>query len=242
MAFRELSVTEVSEVLRQWQRGLGYRTVADLAGVDKKTVRRYVETALKLGLSRDGGVGQLTDEVLGQVAGAVRSGRDVAGGEHADDWLESAPERSRVAPGQALLGLKSSGFHSNGYSLVRLLIAPHETELLTAALTPTRLYVKLICSIMDRHPGLITGLAHITGGGFHNITYAPACRMRMMVSGSRSIARRSEAAAPSGSLRSWEEVGGTGEGEGAERREPPVRSHSPKPALPRRRVRATSRE
>ena len=85
------------------------------------------------------------------------------------DWLESAPERSRVAPGQALLGLKSSGFHSNGYSLVRRLIEPHETELLTAALTPTRLYVKLIRAIMDRHPGLITGLAHITGGGFHNI-------------------------------------------------------------------------
>jgi len=39
MAFREVSVTEVLEVLRQWQRGRGLRTVSELVGVDRKHVR-----------------------------------------------------------------------------------------------------------------------------------------------------------------------------------------------------------
>lgn len=40
MAYRELSVTEVLDVLRHWQKGMGLRTVADLVSVDRKTVRR----------------------------------------------------------------------------------------------------------------------------------------------------------------------------------------------------------
>ncbi len=43
MAFREVRVFEVREVLRLWLRGEGLRAIERLAGVDRKTVRRYVE-------------------------------------------------------------------------------------------------------------------------------------------------------------------------------------------------------
>jgi DNA-binding CsgD family transcriptional regulator len=45
MAYREVSVIEAVEVLRQWLTGLGYRRIAAGLGLDRKTVRRYVEAA-----------------------------------------------------------------------------------------------------------------------------------------------------------------------------------------------------
>ena len=53
MAFRELHMVEIKEVLRLWSRGHGLRTVALRTGVDRKTVRRYVEAARKAGLKPD---------------------------------------------------------------------------------------------------------------------------------------------------------------------------------------------
>lgn len=73
--FREVSVIEVIEVLRCWMSGAGFRRVATLAGVDRKTVRRYVDAAVAAGLDRDGGVEQLTDELIGAVVAAVRPDR-----------------------------------------------------------------------------------------------------------------------------------------------------------------------
>jgi hypothetical protein len=76
MVFGEVSVIKIREVLRSWLAGAGLRTVAGQAGVDRKTARRYVEAAVAAGLARDGGTGQLTDELVGQVAEMVRrSGR-----------------------------------------------------------------------------------------------------------------------------------------------------------------------
>jgi len=72
MVFREVAVTEIREVLRAWLAGAGLRRVAERAGVDRKTARRYVAAAVEAGLARDGGLGQLTDELVGQVAGVVR--------------------------------------------------------------------------------------------------------------------------------------------------------------------------
>jgi hypothetical protein len=63
-----LGVTEIREVLRAWLAGTGRRQVAAQAGVDRKTARRYVEAAVEAGLARDGGAGQLTDELVGVVA------------------------------------------------------------------------------------------------------------------------------------------------------------------------------
>lgn len=81
MAFREVRVYEIREVLRLWLRGDGLRRVASLAGVDRKTVRRYVDAAVALGVTRDGGEGQLSDELLGSVVEAVRPHRSDGRGE-----------------------------------------------------------------------------------------------------------------------------------------------------------------
>jgi hypothetical protein len=54
MAFREVRVFEVREVVRLWLAGEGIRATERLVGLDRKTVRRYVEVAVELGLLRDG--------------------------------------------------------------------------------------------------------------------------------------------------------------------------------------------
>jgi DNA-binding CsgD family transcriptional regulator len=75
MAFREVDVIEVREVLRWWIDGAGLRTIAGRAGVDRKTARRYVEAAQAAGLTRDAGQAALCDELLGAVIAAVRQAR-----------------------------------------------------------------------------------------------------------------------------------------------------------------------
>lgn len=52
MAYREVLVTEIREVLRAWLSGRGLRKVAEQAGVDRKTGRRYVDAAVTAGLVR----------------------------------------------------------------------------------------------------------------------------------------------------------------------------------------------
>jgi hypothetical protein len=59
MAFREVVVTEIREVLRAWRGGAA--AGGRQAGVDRKTARRYVAAAAEAGLVRDGGLAQLTD-------------------------------------------------------------------------------------------------------------------------------------------------------------------------------------
>jgi phosphoribosylformylglycinamidine cyclo-ligase len=79
---------------------------------------------------------------------------------------------SRVKPGDALLGLASSGPHSNGYSLIRKILAvsgakldqPFADGTLGAALlAPTRIYVKPILKLLEHIE--VHAIAHITGGG-----------------------------------------------------------------------------
>jgi transposase len=99
MAFREVRVFEVREVLRLWLRGEGLRGVERLAGVNRKTVRRYVDAAVELGLVRDGGEEQLSDEFVGSVVEAVRPHRADGRGEAwrllaanhqvIEDWLQN---------------------------------------------------------------------------------------------------------------------------------------------------------
>src|ERR1700722_6740721 len=101
MAFREVAVTEIREVLRAWLSGAGLRRVAEQAGVDRKTARRYVQAAEEAGLARDGGPGQLSDELVGQVAQAVRPARP---GGHGLAW-EQLEARQGEIQGQVKAGL-----------------------------------------------------------------------------------------------------------------------------------------
>lgn len=93
MAFREVAVFEVREVLRLWLRGEGIRATQRLAGVDRKTVRRYLAAAGELGLDRDGGEGQLDDEFLGRVVEKVRPHR-VDG--HGAAWRSLEEHREQI--------------------------------------------------------------------------------------------------------------------------------------------------
>jgi len=80
MAFREVLVTQVREVLRAWLAGAGKRPAARRAGVDVKTAARYIRAAQAAGLARGGDESQLTDELLGAVVAAVRPARPAGRG------------------------------------------------------------------------------------------------------------------------------------------------------------------
>ena len=115
------------------------------------------ETAEMPGMYRDGDY-----DLAGFSLGAV-------------ERTELLPKKD-VGPGDVILGLASDGVHSNGYSLVRRIVersglawtdeAPfHKGQNLgTALLTPTRLYVKSVLSVI-RATGAVKALAHVTGGG-----------------------------------------------------------------------------
>ena len=77
---------------------------------------------------------------------------------------------SKICEGDALLGISSSGTHSNGFSLIRKIITDLNEDfggmpIGMALLEPTRLYVKPILNLMEKIE--IRGMAHITGGGFY---------------------------------------------------------------------------
>ena len=87
-------MTEIREVLRAWLAGAGLRKVAEQAGVDRKTARRYVTAAVEAGLARDGGLGQLSDELIGQVAQVVRPVRP---GGHGQAWEQLEACQAEIA-------------------------------------------------------------------------------------------------------------------------------------------------
>ncbi len=93
MAFREVLVTEVREVLRAWLAGLGKRPAAARAGVNVKTAARYIRAAQEAGLSRDGGEDQLTDDLIGVVVGAVRPARPAG---HGSSWEALAGRKDEI--------------------------------------------------------------------------------------------------------------------------------------------------
>lgn len=83
---------------------------------------------------------------------------------------EKIVDGSSIKSGDVLIGIESSGIHSNGYSLVRKLITNLDEEfngdkIGNVLLTPTKIYVKTVLSLIDKFD--IKGMAHITGGGFY---------------------------------------------------------------------------
>ncbi len=120
--------------------------------------------------------------VAGIAEGCRRAGCALIGGETAEmpgmyaegdydlaGFAVGAAERDHLLPrgdiaaGDVVLGLASSGLHSNGFSLVRKVMARGSYDI-AALLEPTRIYVKPLLAAI-RSTGAIKGLAHITGGG-----------------------------------------------------------------------------
>ncbi|CKG52597.1 phosphoribosylaminoimidazole synthetase [Streptococcus pneumoniae] len=136
---------------------------------------------------------KLEQVVAGVAEGCVQAGAALIGGETAempgmygeDDYdlagfavgvaeKSQIIDGSKVVEGDVLLGLASSGIHSNGYSLVRRVFADYTGEevlpelegkkLKEVLLEPTRIYVKAVLPLIKEE--LVNGIAHITGGGF----------------------------------------------------------------------------
>ena len=133
--------------------------------------------------------------VSGVAEGCVQAGCALIGGETAEHPGTMRPEdydlagfsvgivdrekilrKDSVRPGDVVLGLKSSGVHSNGFSLVRKVFDVEHADLSAyseelgmtlgdALLTPTRIYVKPVLSALEC--GGVHGISHITGGGFY---------------------------------------------------------------------------
>ena len=134
-------------------------------------------------------------ELVGGVAeGCVQAGCALVGGETAehpglmppDEYdlagfsvglvdADRVIDKSRVAPGDVIIGLRSSGVHSNGFSLVRRVFDVERRDLTAVVLelgaslgetllTPTRIYVRTVLDLMKKVT--VKGVSHITGGGF----------------------------------------------------------------------------
>lgn len=136
-------------------------------------------------------VATATDVIKGIAAGCEQAGCALIGGETAEmpgmypageydlaGFAVGAAEKdklingSTIAAGDVVLGLASSGAHSNGYSLIRKIIERsgidlnsdfHGRPLRDVVLAPTRIYVKPMLALMEQLP--VKGMAHITGGG-----------------------------------------------------------------------------
>ena len=136
-------------------------------------------------------VATATDVIKGIAAGCEMAGCALIGGETAEmpsmypdgeydlaGFAVGAVEKSKIIdgkkimPGDVVLGLASSGAHSNGYSLVRKIIKVakpdlhadfHGRPLADVLLAPTRIYVKPLLALMEKFT--VRGMVHITGGG-----------------------------------------------------------------------------
>ncbi len=74
----------------------------------------------------------------------------------------------RIQAGQAVIGVASSGIHSNGLSLARKVLAD-DRDSMEALLTPTLIYSSAVGQVLGAYGSGVTGVAHITGGGWRNL-------------------------------------------------------------------------
>ncbi|MFH0738570.1 MAG: phosphoribosylformylglycinamidine cyclo-ligase [Candidatus Omnitrophota bacterium] len=130
----------------------------------------------------------LVDAVRGINRGCIQAGCSLVGGETAQmpgmykkgeydiaGFCVGVVERkdiidgSKIKPGDIVIGLASSGLHSNGYSLVRKVLSQGELKRYgRQLLIPTRIYVKPVLSLLRNNKDKTSGIAHITGGAFYD--------------------------------------------------------------------------
>lgn len=91
MAYRELTMLDVRELLRRWQSRHGIKAIAREAGIDRKTIRRYIAAAEALGIALDA---VLTDDLVHAVAQFVQARPTPTPSEAREDLM---PERARIA-------------------------------------------------------------------------------------------------------------------------------------------------
>ena len=94
-------------------------------------------------------------------------GFDIAGTSVGYVKQDKIIDGTKIAEGNVLIGLKSSGPHSNGYTLIRKLF-DGDKELGKKLVEPTRIYVKEVMNLINQVN--VHGIAHITGGGLDNIS------------------------------------------------------------------------
>jgi transposase len=94
MAYREVTRVETKEVLRQWLAGVANKRIAARLGLDVKTVRRYVQAAQALGLTREQSEAALTDELITTLLSALRG---QPGRQRGDAWQRCEAHRELIA-------------------------------------------------------------------------------------------------------------------------------------------------
>lgn len=105
-----------------------------------------------------------------EMPGMYQNGEyDLAGFAVGEVKKEHLIDGGQVKEGDVLIGLPSSGFHSNGYSLLRKLLASETRQTKIEALTPTRIYRMEVQALQEIFGLGLKGLAHITGSGLANI-------------------------------------------------------------------------
>jgi len=108
------------------------------------------ETAQMPGMYRDGEY-----DIAGFCVGAVEKDKIING--------------SKIKATDMVIGIASSGLHSNGYSLVRKVLAPAEQKRMSSQLlTPTQIYVAPILELLRHYREAVHGISHITGGAFYD--------------------------------------------------------------------------
>ncbi len=148
---------------------LDYLAYADLPAADlAEVVEGVAEGCRQSGCALVGGE-------TAQMPGTYKPGDfDIAGFALGVVESDAIVDGSNIRAGDVLIGLPSSGLHSNGFSLVRALLDEHGVDtsadfqgrpLIDELLTPTRIYTQAVLPLLDQ--GLIRGLAHITGGGLY---------------------------------------------------------------------------
>ncbi len=120
------------------------------------------------------GCRQASCELLGgetaEMPGFYRHGEyDLAGFAVGTVDRKNVIDGSKIKNGDLIIGLPSSGLHSNGFSLVRKVFSEKEIKKYgKELLMPTKIYVKEVLSVIHHSSFVIHGICHITGGGFYD--------------------------------------------------------------------------